>query len=231
LRARWGTSTEGGRTVKDFSWSGGKSGEDWSVSYTMQYFDREPLWAHDRPWMDSEFDAPRRTWNYGSVREGVANNLPSTAIRLFDVASGQRLRPPDGACEQHDGDFFLQHRVEYNDFNGAATDTGYQCGHRAVFEHWTLRNGSEDFSFYLYGTKQFADVEAWATYGYWTSTGESNTFMPAWSSQDFYDPTGGVGGTPQPGQEGRVLSMLRYMSPSQIGGVDRALTLSDEVNF
>src|SRR5690606_38885621 len=112
-----------------------------------------------------------------------------------------------------------------------ANDTGYQCGYNDVFRHWTLRNGSEDFSFYLYGTRQFGNVEAWATYGYWTSTGESNTFMPAWASANFYDPTGGVGGTPQPGQEGRVLSMLRYMSPSQIGGVDRALTRSDETNF
>lgn len=220
FRARWGTTTEGGRTVRDASWSGGKSGEDWSVTYSMQYFDREPLWAHDRPWMDSEFDAPRRTWNYGGVREGVATNLPSTAIRLVDVNTGERLAPPTGACEQHDNDFFYQPRIEYNDFTGAATDTGVQCGHRAVFEHWTLRNGSEDFSFYLYGTKQFGNVEAWATYGYWTSTGESNTFMPAWGSATFYDPN-----------LGRSLSMVRYLSPSQIGGVDNALTKSEEVNF
>ncbi len=220
FRARWGTTTEGGRTVKDASWSGGKSGEDWSVSYTMQYFDRDPLWAHDRPWMDSEFDAPRRTWNYGGVQQGVATNLPSTAIRLVDVNTGERLAPPLDACEQHDNDFFYQPRIEYNDFTGAATDTGVQCGHRAVFEHWTLRNGSEDFSFYLYGTKQFGNVEAWATYGYWTSTGESNTFMPAWGSNTFYDPN-----------LGRSLSMVRYFSPSQIGGVDYSLTKSEEVNF
>lgn len=53
LRARYGTTTEGGRTVSDVSWSGGRHGEDWSVAYTLQYFNREPLWAHDRPWMDS----------------------------------------------------------------------------------------------------------------------------------------------------------------------------------
>ena len=220
FRARWGTTTEGGRTVRDASWSGGKSGEDWSVSYTMQYFKRDPLWAGERPWMDSEFDAPRRTWGYGGVREGVATNLPSTGIRLYDVASNTRIRPPDGACEQFDGDFFLQHRVEYNDFDGSSNDTGYQCGQNAVFEHWTLRNGSEDFSFYLYGTKQFGNVEAWATYGYWTSTGESNTFMPAWGSANYIDD-----------ESGREMSLLRYFVPSEIGGRDNALTQSDEVNF
>ena len=220
LRARWGTTSEGGRTVRDFSWSGGKSGEDWSLSYTMQYFDRDPLWAHDRPWMDSELDRPRRNWGYGDVRAGRGTNLVSTGIRLYDVASNTRIRPPDGACEQFDGDFFLQNRIEYNDFDGSSTDTGWQCGHNAVFEHWTLRNGSEDFSFYLYGTKQLGNVEAWATYGYWDSTGESNTFMPAWGSNNYID-----------ADTGREMSLLRYFVPSEIGGVNRALTLSDEVNF
>jgi outer membrane receptor protein involved in Fe transport len=223
LRARWGTSTEGGRTVKDASWSGGKSGEDWTISYTMQYFDREPLWAGDRPWMDSEYDAPRRNWGPGGVRLGVATDRPSTGIRLYDVANDYRIKPPEGACESHDGDFFLQHRENYDDATGQVTrDTGWQCGQNAVFEHWTLRNASEDFSFYVYGTKQLGNVEAWATYGFWDSTGESNTFMPAWGSANYYDPT--VEG-------GKVLSMVRYLSPSEIGGRDRALTLSNERNW
>jgi outer membrane receptor protein involved in Fe transport len=220
LRARWGTTTEGGRTVKDVSWSGGKSGEDWSITYTMQYFDRSPLWASDRPWMDSEFDAPRRTWGYGGVQQGVATNTPSVGIALFDVAGGQRLRPPEGACDQFGGDFFLHNRVLYNDFNGAQTDTGWQCAYRDVFEHWTLRNGSEDFSFYLYGTKQFGNVEAWATYSYWTSTGESNTFMPSWVSPNYIDR-----------DSGQERFLARDFIPGEIGGADRALTLSDEVNF
>lgn len=220
LRARYGTTTDGGRTVRDISWSGGKYGEDWSISYTMQYFDRGPLWAHDRPWMDSEFDGPRRTWNYGGVRQGVATNTPSVGIRLYDVGSDLRVRPPDGACEQFGGDFFLHNRVLYDDRTGAQTDTGWQCAQDAVFEHWTLRNGSEDFSFYLYGTRQFGNVEAWATYGYWTSTGESNTFMPAWGSANYID-----------ADSGREMSLLRYFVPGEIGGVDRALTLSDETNW
>jgi outer membrane receptor protein involved in Fe transport len=220
FRARYGTSTEGGRAVRDASWSGGKSGEDWSVSYTMQYFDRAPLWAHDRPWMDSEFDAPPRTWGYGGVQQGVATNTPSVGIALFDVAGGQRLRPPDGACDQFGGDFFLHNRILYDDFSGAATDTGWQCAYRDVFEHWTLRNGSEDFSFYLYGTKQFGDVEAWATYGYWDSTGESNTFMPSWVSPNYIDR-----------DSGQERFLARDFVPGEIGGVDRALTLSNETNW
>ncbi|KAF1707083.1 TonB-dependent receptor plug domain-containing protein [Pseudoxanthomonas sacheonensis] len=220
LRARYGTTTEGGRAVTDVSWSGGRHGEDWSVAYTLQYFDRKPLWAHDRPWMDSEFDAPRRNWNFGGVQQGVATNTPSVGIRLFDATNGQRLMPPEGACEQFDGDFFLHNRILYNDFNGAQTDTGWQCAQRAVFEHWTLRNGSEDLSIYLYGTKQLGNVEAWATVGYWKSTGESNTFMPAWGSSNYIDR-----------DSGQERSLLRYFVPSEIGGVDRALTLSKETNW
>lgn len=224
FRAKVGGADGGGRAMRDFSWSGGKGGEDWNVTYTMQYFKRDPLWASQRPFMDSEYDAPRRNWGYGGIREGVATNTPSTGIRLYDVDNDTRIRPPDGACESHDDEFFLQHRVIYDDFSGAATDTGYQCGQRAVFGHWTLKNGSEDFSFYLYGTKRFGDVEAWATYGYWDSTGESNTFMPAWApGEDYIDPRQAAGH--------QRLSLLRYLSPSEIGGLDNALTKSHEVNF
>src|SRR5688500_5351314 len=63
FRAKFGAADDGGRAMRDFSWSGGKSGEDWNISYTMQYFKRDPLWARQRPFMDSEFDAPRRNWS------------------------------------------------------------------------------------------------------------------------------------------------------------------------
>ena len=85
---------------------------------------------------------------------------------------------------------------------------------RAVFEHWTLRNGSEDLSGYLYGTKQFGNVEAWATVGYWNSTGESNTFMPAWGSPNYIDRDSGAASA----------ACCATSCPSEIGGIDRALT-------
>lgn len=220
LRARYGSTTEGGRDVRDVSWSGGRSGEDWSVVYTLQYFDRKPLWSHERPFMDEESDSPRRNWGYGGVRQGVATNTPQVGIRLFDVTNNVRLRPPAGACDQFDGDFYEHNRITYNDFNGAATDTGWQCANRTAFQHWTLRNGSKDLSLYLYGTKQFGNVEAWATYGYWDSTGKSNTFMPAWGSQNYIDRDSGT-----------RRSLLRYFIPSEIGGEDRALTKSKETNW
>ena len=162
----------------------------------MQYFDREPLWSHDRPWMDSEFDSPRRNWGYGGVQQGVATNLRKCGIRLFDVPTITRIRPPDGACEQFGGDFFTHNRISTTISTARQTDTGWQCANAAAFEHWTLRNGSEDLSVYLYGTKQFGNVEAWATYGYWDSTGESNTFMPAWGSSQLHRPRQRPGAQP-----------------------------------
>ncbi|WP_187775696.1 TonB-dependent receptor plug domain-containing protein [Luteimonas suaedae] len=220
LRARYGTTTEGGRSVREASWSGGRHGEDWSVAYTLQYFDRKPLWSHERPFMDEESDSPRRNWGYGGVQQGVATNTPQVGIRLYDVASDQRIRPPAGACDQFGGDFYEHNRILYNDFNGAQTDTGWQCANRSVFQYWTLRNGSKDLSAYVYGTKQFGDVEAWATVGYWDSTGKSNTFMPDWDSPNYID-----------AGSGREMSLLRYFVPSEIGGIDRALTKSKETNW
>lgn len=220
VRARYGTTTEGGRSVSDLSWSGGKAGEDWSVVYTLQYFDRKPLWSHDRPFMDSEADSPRRNWGYGGVQQGVATNTPIVGIRLFDATNGTRLRPPAGACDQFGGDFYEHNRITYNDFNGAQTDTGWQCANAAAFKYWTLRNGSEDLSAYIYGTKQLGSVEAWATVGYWKSEGESNTFMPSWGSPNYLDR-----------DSGQVRNLARYFVSSEIGGLDNALTKSKETSW
>jgi outer membrane receptor protein involved in Fe transport len=220
VRARYGTTTEGGRSVRDVSWSGGKTGEDWSVVYTLQYFDRKPLWSHDRPFMDEEADSPRRNWGYGGVRQGVATNTPQVGIRLFDVTNNTRLRPPTGACEQFGGDFYEHNRITYNDFDGSQTDTGWQCANAAAFKYWTLRNGSEDLSGYLYGTKQLGSVEAWATVGYWKSEGESNTFMPSWGSPSYLDR-----------DSGQVRNLARYFVSSEIGGLDNALTKSKETSW
>ncbi|MEX7582846.1 hypothetical protein, partial [Stenotrophomonas maltophilia] len=58
VRVRGGTSTEGGRDTWDLSWAGGKTGDNWSVTYALQYTKRDPLFGRDRPQMDDADDAP-----------------------------------------------------------------------------------------------------------------------------------------------------------------------------
>lgn len=43
VRLRGGTATEGGRDSFDVSWAGGRTGENWSLTYALQATRRDPL--------------------------------------------------------------------------------------------------------------------------------------------------------------------------------------------
>ncbi|WP_082723420.1 TonB-dependent receptor plug domain-containing protein [Lysobacter capsici] len=219
VKIRGGTSTRGGRDAMDLSWAGGRSGDNWSVTYALQYFKREALPAGERPFMDSDFDAPPRSLNPQDRTTGI---LPSTGIRMLNTDTGMRLAPPPGACDQFGGEFFLQNRRTYNRNSNTINNTGWQCGQSAVFQHWTLRNGSEDRSGYLYANYDFENgMQGWATLGVWSSRGTNMTFMPAWSSSGSYFDRG----------VGANLDLVRYFTPQEIGGAENGYTHSDELSW
>jgi outer membrane receptor protein involved in Fe transport len=224
FRARWGTSTEGGRIVKDISWSGGKHGDKWSLAYTFQYFDRGELLAKDRPFMDSELDRPYRASGPEDRFFGTVYQHPSNGIRLRRADGSFYYAPPEGACASNEGEFYTQARHRYDRNTGTVTEQGAYCAQSAVFRYWGLKNGSKDLSGYLYGNYDFDNgLQAWATVGVWKSTGESNTFMTAWGSENFYDPRI-EGGTV-------ALNLAKFFTPGQIGGADNALTRSNELSW
>ncbi|SDY52802.1 TonB-dependent Receptor Plug Domain [Lysobacter sp. yr284] len=219
VKVRGGTSTRGGRDALDLSWAGGRSGDNWSVTYALQYFKREALPAGQREFMDSDFDAPPLSLNPQDRAVGI---LPSVGIRMLNAGTGQRLMPPAGACDQYSGEFFLQNRRTFNRNTGAITDTGWQCGQSAVFQHWTLRNGSEDRSGYLYGNYDFDNgMKGWASVGVWSSRGENMTFMPGWSSNGTYHDVG----------LNADLDLAKNFTPQEIGGAKNGQTRSDELSW
>lgn len=89
FRMRGGTSTEGGRDTADVSWAGGRTGDNWSVTYALQYTSRDPLFGRDRPQMDDASDAPYSAWTTEQRRVGFR---PSSGIALIDNATGTRQR-------------------------------------------------------------------------------------------------------------------------------------------
>ncbi|MGO4775628.1 TonB-dependent receptor plug domain-containing protein, partial [Lysobacter sp. 2RAB21] len=219
VKVRGGTSTRGGRDAIDLSWAGGRSGDNWSVTYALQYFKREALPAGEREFMDSDFDAPPQSLNPQDRKVGI---LPSVGIRMFNADTGVRMAPPPGACDQFNGEFFLQNRRTYNRNTNTISNTGSQCGQSAVFQHWTLRNGSEDRSGYVYANYDFENgMQGWATLGVWSSRGTNMTFMPAWSSNGSYFDSG----------VGANLDLVRYFTPQEIGGAENGYTHSDELSW
>ncbi len=216
FKIRGGTATRGGRETWDLSWVGGNSGDNWNLTYGLQYAEREPLIAKQRPDMDSEMDAHPNSWG---VQQREFGFLVSTGIRMLDYSTGQRLRPPSGACDQYNGFMFEQHRLVLNQGSSppTATDTGWQCGTN-IFQYWTLKTGAEDLAGYLQGRWDFDNgTEAWASVGVWDSQGSSSSFPPLTAFYDVYD-----------SEVGGMVNILKRITLEEMGGLDNLVTKSDE---
>lgn len=218
FKARGGTSTRDGRDTWELSWVGGESGEKWNVTYGLQYFERDPLLAKQRPWMDSETDAHPNSWG---VQQRNFGFLVSTGIRLLDVTTDIRQAPPPGACEQYSGFMFTQQRLVWNgDDPPTASDTGQQCGSH-VFQYWTLKTGSEDKSGYVHGRWDLDNgMELWGSVGVWDSEGTSSTFLPLTAFLTFND-----------AEVGGPINILKRITPQEMGGTDEIFTRSDELSW
>ncbi|WP_242691245.1 TonB-dependent receptor plug domain-containing protein [Lysobacter enzymogenes] len=214
LTVRGGTTTTGGGDFGNVQWVGGRSGDKWSVTYALEYFADEPVFAFQRSFMDSADDNPRPTPELGV-------NQPSVGLRLNRPggAANSYIAPPPGACERFGGEF-----VDYNfrtvvAGSRAVTNLGKGCGSWGNVGYQTIANGNSDWSGYLYGTYDFSDgLQAWA------------------SLQGFYSKSKLSGGTesisgPHIDGTGRVttwfdtgfnanLNMNRILTPQEYGGFD-----------
>ena len=176
FRIRGGSSTEGGRDTWDISWAGGKTGQNWSVTYALQYTERDPLFGRDRPGMDDSDDAPYSSWNPEQRKVGFR---PFSGLALIDSATGMRQAPPAGTCDKFGGEFYLADRLTYNRNSDTITNTGQLCGLSSDFGNWLIRSGSKDVSGYLYGTWDFENgMQAWANLSVFSSEAEWGTSPP-----------------------------------------------------
>ncbi|MFT4248676.1 MAG: TonB-dependent receptor [Pseudomonas sp.] len=172
VRLRGGTATEGGRDSFDVSWTGGRTGENWSLTYALQGTRRDPLTGRDRPAMDDQDDMAYSNWTAQNRKYGFN---AYTGLTLSDANTSERLAMPAGTCEGFGGEFINAQRLSYDQNSDTLTDYGSYCGMAHDYQDWLLSSGGENYSGYLYGTWKFSEnTEAWATLsvnkstGYWT---------------------------------------------------------------
>ncbi len=161
FKIRGGTTTTGGGDFADLQWVGGKTGDNWSLTYALQYFADEPIYAYQREFMDSRLDNPLPPEGIGIQpastvrisRVGLPANTPNTYIA-----------PPTGTCARFGGEyvdytFRALHSVTRQPYN-----LGQACGYYDDVGYQSITNGNNDLSGYLYGTWQFDNgMEAWAS--------------------------------------------------------------------
>ncbi|TCZ87397.1 TonB-dependent siderophore receptor [Lysobacter sp. N42] len=198
VNIRAGTTTRGGSDSGDVTWVGGKSGDNWSVTYAAQYVAREGLFASQRDFMDSYRDDP-----------STANPTPVEGIRLRNrqASTNNRLWPGgrDAVC----GRF-----AEFEAFT-LPNNLGQGCGYWGYPATQAIRNDLQNASAYLYGVMDFSSaLQGFATLSIWDSQAKTASSTQFFGSPIFYDP-----------QFGRLVDAQRIFTPDEVGNQE---TSNDE---
>ena len=93
VKRRGGTTTTGGGDFGNVQWIGGKTGDNWSLTYAFEYFADEPVFAFQRDFMDSRRDNPL---------PGSLGVQPVSTHRISRSTGGANsyFAPPAGTCSR-----------------------------------------------------------------------------------------------------------------------------------
>jgi len=166
VRARGGTTWNGGGHSYELSWAGGRSGTRWNATYGLQYTRKQPLFAGDRPFIDSNMK-PAATvkpllndpwpWDYG--------------IELVDMDTRTRITPPGGACARFDD--MHEHQYIGNEHRPPEFP-GISCMQDRDVALWSLRNGANNLSgFGNFSVELSNSMELWTSATIWDGEGEA----------------------------------------------------------
>jgi len=166
VRARGGTTWNGGGHSYELSWAGGRSGNRWNATYGLQYTRKKPLFAGDRPFIDSNMKPAAAVkpllndpwpWDYG--------------IELVDMDNRTRITPPNGACARFED--MHEHQYVGNQHNPPEFP-GISCMQDRDVALWSLRNGANNLSGFGNFSMELANgMEFWTSATIWDGEGEA----------------------------------------------------------
>lgn len=219
VKVKASTTTDGGRDRGDFQWIGGKTGDNWSVTYAFEYFASEPLYAFQRDFMDSSLDNP--------LAPAYVGIQPTGTMRLrrrTGSTAGSYYAPPAGACEQL-GDEWVRHNYLSANAAGVITQLGEACGSYKDVAYQTISNGNNDVSAYAYGTYDFeGGGQAWASLQTYWSRAKYGAGTQFWGGATtgalWYDQ-----------QLGTIVDAQRVFTPQEAGGIENLLAKNDEKSY
>lgn len=203
-RVRTGTSSQGGGDRFDLQWSAGHGGEDWGLSYAVQYSAAELVRGSQR-------DLQRPADGNGS--SPLDPELGLGFVR--GQGTTQTLVPlPQGVCERWHGEF-----VDWNfaaPANAAAHGRG--CGTWRNAGYASLQDGVQEVSAQLHAQWFLSPrTQAWASLQLWNARSELasgfETITGPHSAttgkvNQIYDPRFGY------------LAPQRVLTPQEVGGLD-----------
>jgi iron complex outermembrane recepter protein len=200
-----GHPTNGGSWTNDIQWVGGNTGDRWSLTYAMEYYERGAMYASERDFMDSYRDDPSVT--------------PETALAVQGIRLRNRLIGT-GASSQvwPTGETVQSVCARFSEFELDIRPTGTWCGYYGYPATQAIRNADENVSAYVYGTLDLTDdLQAFASVNVWDSSAAVASPTQFWSAPLFYDPNLGT-----------ILDGQRIFTPEEVGGFGAQQTTYDE---
>ena len=202
---RGGTTTRGGGDSGRVQWVGGKTGDNWSVTYAAEYLSREEIFASQRDFMDSYRDDP-------SVEP--ENALAVVGLRLRNRSIGTGLN----AYIYPTGDTPASACARFSEYELEARGT---CGYFGYPATQQIRNSDENLSGYLYGTYDFdGGLQAFAQISASSADAKIASATQFWQSGLVYDAT-----------RRAILDSQRIFTPSELGGLGAQQTTVSERSF
>lgn len=208
VRIRAGTTTRGGGDTGLIQWSGGRTGDRWSLTYALERLDRESIVAAQRDFMDSYWDHP-------SNRANPEKSTASISGVYFRTGSTYRWLGDDGNLStsyQALAEACARTSAEFTPFYSSTSSAQpNRCGAYGYYEGRSVQNKYGKSSAYVAGTFDFNDdLQGYAQFLASSSKDES-------SSQTHYY----IGETPFTVEDpvlGRVTAQ-RIFLPSEVGGI------------
>jgi iron complex outermembrane receptor protein len=211
LSLRVGTTTRGGGDSSRLQWVGGKTGDQWSATYAVEYLEREEIFASQRDFMDSYRDDPS---------SDPLSDLPVEGIRLRNRSAGGARIWPGGVAQNCSGTF-----GDFEEYvHPAAPGLGQLCGYYGFPATQQIRNADSNLSGYFYGTYDFTDgLQAFAQVSLSQANAKVASSTQFWSSalDDTFTngATRGVFFARNVGTSGAYVDAQRIFTPSEVGGL------------
>ena len=179
ISLRYGDTHDGGGESVRAQLTGGWVGDRWSFTYGLEYFDRDPIWAYQRDYMDSVEDDPAGG-PFVNTRSALV--LDFFAGFLADRPTDLYQDPGAAACEAFP-------ELEYSFRPGR----GYYCGRPDDVALWTTRNSQENTSLFTNFSFELSDTtQLFGSFNYLDKKGEFNVGTPFWASNWFGPNTTGT---------------------------------------
>lgn len=217
LSIRGGTTTRGGGDTARFQWVGGKTGDNWSLTYAFEALEREQIFASQRDFMDSYYDQPATDPDDINPVEGLLVIDAITSARYF----GEGNPNPAAVCSR-----FSEFQGYF--FETSAVYTGLRCGYPGYPATQAIRNSDSNQSGYLYGTFDFENgMQAFAQLSVTRARAKLASGTQFWASDIFFDPTLQSDALPF----GAFVSTQRIFTPDEVGGPASQNSIFEERSY